>query len=333
MIGAGPQLSCKTLIYSTGTPNSTANGGYPGQISGYKILMFAPTWPGSKLSSFSDPGTSFGQGPNTGIGFTKCWGLEFPNASQTFPNLPYNSQGVENVKPYNAYASNTVGSTQLVNHDRIKVFSTRIDYTFRNLNPYHQYDVHIFDVIMRTDEYFDFDGTCKTMTDPTSFLEEIMMNGTTFGDDAQNIIRNRYGRQISDQIRKGRLPPKIFKVLSHKKILLGRAKPSLIQGNTPPGGTTAYPHGPVNTIPADKKWSKRYGLKTYYKGPCDTEGSFADDDCITDHKLKTIHTLVCTLLRDADLVTASGSSESTTTTEATIAYEIKKTLTWKIKSL
>jgi len=333
MIGSGYDLITETLLYSTGAPLATTNGGYPGQVNKFKILMFVPTWPGSKLTSFVDPTKTFGQGSYAGTTFTPSWGLEFPNASQTFANLPYNSQAVANVKGFNQYSEATIGSTQLVNHDRIKVFSTRIDYMFRNLNPYHKYDVHIFDVIMRTDEYFDFDGACKTMTNPTTFLEDLMTTNPVTNTDAENIIRNRYSMQIVDMIRKGRLPPKIFKVLSHKKITLGRAKPAGI-GFTNVSGTTIVSGNTTDKITsADKKWSKRYGLKTYYKGPCDAETSFANDDLITDHKLKTVHTLICTLMNNGDMVTSHASQSATTTSLSAVAYEIKKTLTWKIKSL
>jgi len=331
MIGAGPDLECITALYTVGYPGTTAQINYPGTISRLRILMFVPNWPGSKLSSFTDPTNTF---PIGSVAFTNCFGLEFPNQNQTYPNLPYNSAGVSNVKAYNNLDNTTILSSQLVNHDRIKVFSTRVDYMFRNLNPFHKYDVHIFDVFLRTTEYFDFDGTCRTFTDPRSYLEEIMMNGTNVADNAQSTIRNRYSLQISNNIRKGKLPNKIFKVISHKKITLGRAKPSLNLVVAPTAPIIAIPHGDVDhTQKADKKWSKTYGTKIWYKGPCDTEVNFAQDDLITDYPTKVMHTIVLTLLTDADAIGAGGTDNAALTSSATVAYEIRKTLTWKIKAL
>jgi len=333
MIGSGPRLITVTLLYPVGVPASTATGNYPGQVSTLKTLMFVPNWPGSKLSSFTDPTATFGQGAATGDSFTLSWGLQFPNQLQTFANLPYNSAGVANVKPFNNFINTPITSTQLVNHNHIKVFSTRITYNFRNLSPFHKYDVHIFDVIMRTQEYYDFDGTCKTMTNPTLFLEEIMMSGTTLTDDGQAQVRNRYSMQIVAGIRKGRLPNKIFKVLSHKKLALGRAKPVTIVSGTPDAGTIYIPNS-IQDRPKspDRRWTKKYGQKIWYKGPCDTETTFAGDDLITDHPQKTVHTIVLTLIAESDTVVAGGTNLGQTSTSS-VTYEIDKVCTWKIKAL
>jgi len=333
MIGAGPKLITVTLLYPVGTPASTATGNYPGQVSELRILMFVPNWPGSKLTSFTDEINTFTQGPEAGVIFTRAFGLEFPNQSQIFANLPYNSAGVANVRTFNNVTNTILTSTQLINHNHIKVFSAKISYSFRNLSPFHKYDVHIFDVIMRTQEYFDFDGTCKTMSQPAQYLEEIMCSGTLLTDDAQAVIRNRYSMQIVAGIRKGRLPNKIFKVLSHKKIKLGRAKPITVVTNASDEGTVYIANSiQDNPMPSDRKWSKKYGQKIWYKGPCDTETSFAGDDLITDHPQKTVHTMVLTLISENDMVVALGSNLGQTS-NANVAYEINKVITWKIKAL
>jgi len=334
MIGSGPTLDTTTACFSNGAPASSENNRLPGQVSKLRTLMFIPTWPGSKLTSFTDPTGTFKQGDFVNHPFTMCWGLEHPNQTQLNANLPYNSAGVANVKGFNHYTNNPITSSQLINHDRIKVFSTRIDYLFRNLNPYHKFDIHIFDVIMRTDEYYDWDNSCKKITNPQLFLEEIMMSANVGDDFGQNVQRNRYSMQIVEMIRKGRLPQKVFKKLSHKIIKLGRAKPTLVQAVTPPTGTTILTHSAQDNIQkADRRWSKRYGTKTWYKGVCDTETTFMSDDILTDNPLKTVHTLICVLMSDADMTNPSGQSVVDVTSTAAVAYEIKKTLTWKIKAL
>jgi len=332
-IGAGPQLESFINLFANGVATETTVNALPGTVYKLRILMFCPTWPGSKLSSFIDPTQSFSQGGSAGVVFTQCWGLEFPNQTQITANLPYNSAGVANVKPFNNYDATPITSTQIVNHDRIKVFSTRIDYLFRNLNPFHKVDVHIFDVIMRTDEYYDFDNVCKKITNPQLFLEEIMMTGNASADNAQNIIRNRYSQLVTSMIRKGRLPPKIFKKLSHKMIRLGRAKPSLVRAVTESGITLATHSAQDHIQKADRRWSKRYGLKTWYKGVCDTETTFMSDDILTDNPLKTVHTLIVTLITDSDMTNAGGSTSPNVESQTFVAYEIKKTQTWKIKAL
>jgi len=288
MIGAGPLIECQTKLFPNGPSPSTTTNALAGNVSKFRILMFVPTWPGSKLTSFTDPTNTFGQGSDAGVAFTMCWGLEFPNQTQLNSNLPYNSAGIANVKPFNNFDGTPITSTQLINHDRIKVFSTRIDYLFRNLNPFHKFDVHIFDIIMRTDEYYDFDNVCKKITNPQLFLEEIMMNGTTPATATENVIRNRYSSQVVAMIRKGRLPQKIFKKLSHKMIRLGRAKPTIVQ-STVVAGVVQTAHSAQDHIQkADRRWSKRYGTKTWYKGVCDTETTFMSDDILTDNPLKTV---------------------------------------------
>jgi len=329
MIGAGPKLTTVTLLFPVGTPASTATINLPGQVSDMQQLTFVPNWPGSKLSSYTDTTNTFPNGDH----FTTRFGLEFPNQTQLFANLPYNSAGVVNVVPFGEVTTNPIVSSQLVNHSQIKVFSSVINFKFTNLSAFHKYDVHIFDVIMRTQEYYDFDGVCKTMTNPTSMIEELMLSGSLLTNDTQAMIRNRYSMQIVKNIRRGKLPNKIFKVMSHKKISLGRCKPITIVSGAPDTGTVYIANSVQDhPLPSVKTWTKRYGQKIWYKGPCDTDTAFAGDDLITDHPQKIMHTVVLTLLAETDISVPGGTNLGQTSTSK-VAYEINKTCTWKIKSL
>jgi len=329
IMGAGPVLENRTLLFANGVPGATTNYSYPGTISKLRTLLFVPTWPGTKLSSFTDDQRATFDTP--AVTLTLGWGLEFPNQIQNNANLPYNSAGVANVSVLGSRSATPMTSTQLINHDHIKVFSTKIHYELRNLSPLHKYDIHIFDVIFRVDDFYDFDGTCKNFGTASNIIEELIMRNTQENNEQSAYDRLMFGKPIVDGIRRGKLPSKIFKVLSHKKITLGRAKPVAQTINMATG--SEYPVGITNpTTAACKRWTKTYKQKIWYKGPCDVESAFTKDDLLTDNKKKTVHTLMIPLLNESDMTGAAGTTASTVYAEASIAYTLKKVCTWKIKS-
>ena len=319
--GLGLPMSFRVQLEDRETINIDPPNNYPGVHRLMNNIMFCPQWPGSKMASISQDFIGDAAGaPAPIVRGEQKFGLQYANADDAANNLKWNDKAVADVHSFlDTIVSTPVDQPLETNHTRIKVLNTYVQMTFSNPGSFHRIDVHVFDVIFRSDEYNDGDN-CTKFLDANAVIEELIFTHAT------NITNNANSTLLVNEIRKGKLPSKIFKVLRHRKVALGRNQ-GLVTQLPNVADQTLLIAAPHSRQPSSKTITQKYGLKTWYRSPCTKADQYFSDEPLTEHITKVVHTICIPLIALDDVHVAFDAEDKTF--NGLVNYVINKTNVWK----
>jgi len=270
-----------------------------GAITYLNNILFAPQWPGSRLGPLGDQNVNGGRGQR--------FGLMANNNNKTYSDLiPYNQAVVPSIDYNTVNDLITIAASD--NYNKLIVTNTYIKMTFQNMSQFYEMEVHIFHVYLRQTKYTDSSGNCVDITNSSLLIQ----NMTTNTDVYKNVDQQQV---FFDQVRKGKLPPKMFKVLKHKKLHLGLVNIAVLTTDTNRNPNLKNSNGQAI-------YSTKFGRKTWYRTGCSQDNESMTEEVLITRPESHIQILAFAIpALNGQLANGDGIIESYVT------YKIEKTNT------
>jgi len=316
-----------TAMYFQGIPDfyvplttEITNGEGPGMVQNWRWNIFVPQWPGSKLTAYTNTpvGTSTGE-----LAGDQQFGLMPNNNTDTTfnSNLAYNAMCVQNTKNLNTKVLVVPVNPQL--HNKIMVHNTYIKMDFQNCSNVFSAEVHVFHVLFREDVIGNINGVgCQQIY----LIQDLIKN---FYENADQEVRACQAEVFVDQIRKGKLPKKMFKVLKHKVLKMG---PILI-GNE--YGVTSPSQGDPNPFSKHRSaatYKTKFGLKIWNRTACTDQLEPFSDQPLEQDKFKTVHIISIPLSVLGEYNTKTRQLSTDAKNIIAVTQRIEKINIWETRS-
>jgi len=300
--------------------NPSNSGSVNAFHEGTTCVVFTPQWPGSKadrdgcLTDLGKTGTKIK--PNFGV---KPNHQKLPDASQK-DNYQFNNVCVSGM---HGLFENSTDTTQLVNEtftftgNVLNVMNSYCTIELFNPNPRAPVDVHIFTVFQKTKQYQDKTGSCSSQLNLNQFLYEL-------GHAGPWEQHNAYSTTLIDQVRKGKLPSKLFKVLKHRVCHLGCR----------PNSSVTSPNYQQNGPSTNRKVVKmKFAGKKFFRQYCTTQTDLFDASVTLEENYNSIQKVIMVALptQTAALTSTEFATTLPSTTIYPVWYKINKTNIWTVQ--
>jgi hypothetical protein len=323
-VGSGiPLISRLTIAsnYKIDQANPAATAGITGGqiLTGFTSVVFIPQWPGAKANHDAASQILGATSPQ----YYSTFGVKAGNqlmTGNTGENFQFNNVAVQGLQRlYDVSTGSGLTNSTGSNYGNVlNVMNSYITIELFNPSQHTAVDVHIFTFYQKSLNYQNWSGSCTSTINLNTWVADFAYNAT-------NNKKNTLSEHLIDQIRKGKLPSKVFQVLKHRKVTLG-ARP------TCSASSPVYKqNGPATNT---KKVKMRFAGKKFYRQFCSNQSEEFDANATIQEKFNSVQKVMMIALPSQTImhrpVIDDSGSTNPIATIANVWYKIHKTNLWTI---